>query len=62
MAVSGYLLQVVPLPAWLPAIVGVHVVASLVFLIGYLAHLMAWLRGAPRPGPARVPADPALEA
>jgi hypothetical protein len=40
MALSGYLLQVVTVPAWLDALVWVHVAASLIFVVGYSVHLV----------------------
>jgi len=44
MALSGYLLQVVASPTGLRAVMVAHVVASAIFVIGYLTHLGAALR------------------
>ena len=53
MIVSGYLLQVSPSEAWLPALVVVHVVSGAVFSIVYAAHLVISARLARvRPVPA----------
>ena len=40
MAFSGYLLQVVTSPAWLDALVVLHIVTSLVFAVAYVIHLV----------------------
>ena len=40
MALSGYLLQVATSAAWLNALVVFHISTSLVFIIGYGAHLV----------------------
>ena len=40
MALSGYLLQVVTSPAWLDALVAIHIVTSLVFAVGSVIHLV----------------------
>lgn len=40
MALSGYLLQVASSPAWLAALVWVHVSTSLIFVTGYTVHLV----------------------
>ena len=43
MALSGYLLQVASSPAWLSLLVVLHIVTSVVFVVGYGAHLViAW--------------------
>lgn len=51
MALSGYLLQVVTSPAWIDALVVIHIATSLLFAIGYVVHLvigwrMSWAAGA----------------
>ena len=46
MALSGYLLQVASNPAWLGALVVLHVATSLVFVVGYCAHLIIGWRQA----------------
>ena len=40
MALSGYLLQVASNPAWLSTLVVLHVVTSVVFVVGYSSHLV----------------------
>ena len=40
MALTGYLLQVASDPAWLSALVWAHVSTSLIFVVGYGAHLV----------------------
>ena len=40
MALSGYLLQAASNPAWLSTLVVAHVTTSVVFLVGYGAHLV----------------------
>lgn len=50
MAVSGYLVQVAPTPALVDASVWVHVLSSLLFVIGYGVHLaVGWRVGAAEP-------------
>lgn len=45
MVAAGYLVQVATAPAWRLAFAWVHGVASLFFLVAYLAHgVLAWLR------------------
>ena len=55
MALSGYLLQVISSPAWLSTLVVAHVTTSVVFLVGYGAHLVIGWRVLKAPGmaPAR---------
>ena len=57
MALSGYLLQVVTSPAWIDALVVIHIVTSLIFAVGYVVHLvigwrMSWVTD---PGTEEVP-------
>ena len=40
MALTGYLLQVLSSPVWLQWMVVLHIVTSVIFLIGYSAHLV----------------------
>jgi len=40
MAVSGYFLQVMTSPAWIDAMVLIHITTSLLFVGGYLVHLV----------------------
>jgi hypothetical protein len=40
MALSGYLLQVASSPAWLGALVWLHIATSLIFVTGYSVHLV----------------------
>ena len=50
MALSGYLLQVVTVPAWLDALVWIHVGASLIFVTGYSVHVViGWWPARPTP-------------
>lgn len=50
MAVSGYLIQVAPTPALVDASVWVHVLSSLLFVIGYGVHLaVGWRVGVAEP-------------
>jgi hypothetical protein len=45
MVAAGYLVQVATAPAWRLAFAWVHGVASLLFLIAYLVHVIqAWLK------------------
>ena len=58
MALSGYLIQVATTPALITFFIWTHVVASVVFIVGYGIHLVnGWrLRGTPlRPVAARLP-------
>ncbi len=55
MALSGYLLQVAADPFWVRVMLVTHVSTSLLFLVGYSAHLVVgWriLRAPPAAGPA----------
>ena len=55
MALSGYLLQVISSPAWLSTLVVAHVTTSVVFLVGYGAHLVIGWRVLKAPGMAPAP-------
>ena len=44
MALSGYLLQTVASPTWLPVMTVAHVATSIVFVAGYTTHLVGSLR------------------
>ena len=61
MALSGYLLQVASNPAWLGTLVMLHVATSVVFVVGYSAHLIIGWRQA-RVREIVAPAETALPA
>lgn len=62
MAASGYLLQILAQPSWLRAALVVHVASSIVFVLGYTGHLIAWLRATPGRRRAMLPErDPLYE-
>ncbi len=60
MALSGYLLQVATSSAWLNALVVFHIATSIVFVVGYGAHLvigwrLLWATNDVEPGDASLP-------
>ena len=40
MALSGYFLQVVTSPTWIDALILIHIATSVVFVVGYMIHLV----------------------
>lgn len=54
MALSGYLLQIVTSPAWIDALVVIHIVTSLVFTVGYVVHLVIGWRMSRATDPAAI--------
>lgn len=60
MALSGYLIQVVTSPFLLTAALWIHIVTSVVFVVGYTSHLViAWRVNRPQAGLQGAIADPA---
>jgi hypothetical protein len=57
MGFSGYLLQVVASPALLRALVFIHVVSSLVFIVGYSVHFFVGSRMSSQESVALTPAS-----